>query len=119
MKNDLRTAYFAGIIDGEGSFGIWSLGKKKCPDLCLTVGMTCKKTIYALAKHFGCGKVRHIAPRKKGWKPQYIWRVKYNTARNILVIIRPYLITKQKQADAILSIPPRKRGRPRKVGAIK
>lgn len=56
----------------------------------------------ALKEHFG-GVVIYRRPGKEGWKPQWRWRVNYKKARDIIVRLRPYLITKAHTADKILS----------------
>jgi len=38
-KPNTELAYLAGVFDGEGSFGMWSRGKKKTKDFRLSVEM--------------------------------------------------------------------------------
>ena len=59
-----KTAYFAGIIDGEGSIGFWSSAQGHRRRLCLKISMPCQQTITALQQHFGCGTVV-LEPRQK------------------------------------------------------
>jgi hypothetical protein len=95
MEKQLRDAYFAGLIDGEGYIGIKQAGTHKRPQkkLEIKVNMTCYKTVLALRDHFEKGNVR---PRKAapGCKPQWVWSVTCRAAREVLDVIRPYLITK-------------------------
>jgi hypothetical protein len=94
MTRSELTAYFTGIIDGEGCIGLHSRGAGKGRKAVIEVKMTCETTIIALRNHFNEGTVRQ---RKvpDGRKPQWVWRVTDRKARTVYAEIKPYLLTKK------------------------
>jgi|SRR3972149_1025945 len=112
-------AYFAGLIDGEGSMWLEKRGKGKslCPTL--EVKMSCKRTIDALFAAYG-GNIRFRPAEKEGWKDQWKWRVTSRKAYAVLLRIRPFMLTKAEKADAFMAacllVP--ERGRPRRPQKI-
>lgn len=113
MKNDLRTAYFAGLIDGEGTVDVFSYkqGTKLRP--VIKVDMTCERTIRALHDYFG----GYIGPKKThtAHKPQWRWEVTFANAVRVCQLISPHLITKSEGASRVLQCPMNKPGRPKKT----
>ena len=105
MKKELRDSYFAGLIDGEGCIGLHSHGAKKHRRITIGVAMTCEKTVRALHAHFGVGGVALIKSANPKWKDQWRWRTSARVAREVLEVIRPYLITK---AELVESLPQKK-----------
>lgn len=100
----LLDAYFAGLIDGEGTVGVYKFASGVVRPI-IKVDMTCEKTVRALHEHFGgyCGiKKTEALPNRK---PQWHWEVTFNRARHVCEQLRPYLITKAENAEAILSLP--------------
>lgn len=100
MDRALRTAYFAGIIDGEGSIGFHSQGKGLRLRAVVKVSMTCHKTILALREHFGGSLCTKKVPA--GNRPQWCWGVTSRKAHIVACAVRPYLITKAAQADVVI-----------------
>jgi hypothetical protein len=106
MEEELKNAYFAGLIDGEGNVASYPHKRKLTnkivviPRPVVKVNMTCHKTISSLAEHFGGYVVVKKVPIKN--KPQWEWGVTFNKAIEVLRKIRPYLITKADVADSIL-----------------
>jgi len=90
--NKIRTAYFAGIIDGEGSIGMTSNGKNKPKKFTVEVKMTCLKTVSAIHKHFGVGHILTRPSKNPSWKNQWRWRVSGQPARLVIEKIKPFLI---------------------------
>ena len=93
-------AYIAGIIDGEGSIQINSLGRGKASRLVLSVGMCNPLVPYLLQRHFGGGvSVRPIG--QCGWHKQtfWQWKVTANKALSCLEMVFPYLLEKKQQAE--------------------
>lgn len=109
MNNEIKTAYFAGLIDGEGHIGFCASGKNYKHPI-IQVKMTCEKTIVALHEFFKVGTMQKMKPGKPHHKPQYKWRVRYTAAIPVIAKIRPYLITKADAADLVLLAPDSKRG---------
>ena len=89
-------AYFAGILDGEGSFfKEKNRGKHYYPTI--SCEMTDKDVILALKKYFKVGNVNEFPPRKKHWKTSYRWRVRGASAIEILKVIKKYLSIRRKE----------------------
>ena len=108
MVNQIRDAYFAGIIDGEGFIGFSSNGKIKRP--VVQVRMTCEKTINAIREHFECGNISAMPPEKSHYKPSWMWRATNISSVIVLKRVAPYLITKLDAANFVLNSPATKRG---------
>ena len=100
-----KTAYFAGLIDGEGYIGMQSTGVGKPKKPSLEVKMTCKKTIDALQSHFGCGAIRMIPPPSANphYKTQWRWKITHKPAISVIEQILPYMITKKDEAEIVYS----------------
>ena len=80
-------AYFAGILDGEGSFfKEKNRGKHYYPTI--SCEMTDKDVILALKKYFKVGHVNEFPPRNKHWNTSYRWRVRGASAIEILKVIK-------------------------------
>ena len=94
-------AYFAGLIDGEGSMGFFSRGSYQSRCLVVEVSMTCHRTIAALHRRFG-GQIRSkkTAP---GCKPQWMWRCVGHPAVTVLRIIHPYSLTRRQHIKHLLA----------------
>lgn len=102
MDECLRDAYFAGLLDGEGNFGIYVQRKTGVMRPVVKINMTCKDTIQAIADHFG----GNAYPKKQytpNASPQWHWCVTFHKAVAVIKRIRPYLITKADMADKILA----------------
>lgn len=100
-----QIAYFAGLIDGEGSIGIGATGQRKktasrgnishC--LHLTMGNTCFALIDWVQRTFG-GKAVTQPRAKVGWSDCRYWGVQGENAERLLRLTLPYLIAKREQA---------------------
>lgn len=103
MEHLLKTAYFSGLIDGEGYIGMMSNGpaKKRYPSL--QVKMSCKVTIESLKDHFKCGNIREVIPpkNKPHHKTQWKWYVSHKSCIKVIEEILPYLVTKRTDADIV------------------
>lgn len=99
----IRTAYFAGIVDGEGHVSLSKNRQREMPQALITVGMTHEATIRALHAHFGVGSTRRREAAKEGWLPQWVWTAKAKMARTVIAELLPYLITKADIARDILA----------------
>jgi hypothetical protein len=97
---DVKYAYLAGLIDGEGCVSIINTTSVDRPglhyQLRLMISMTHQPTIEFLAKEFG-GRVNAVQQNKK-WKTRYAWIVCSMNAKKLLTRTQPYLICKQEQA---------------------
>ena len=101
---DVRDAYFAGLIDGEGCIGLYRRSDKKTDQYraFIEVKMTCEQTVRALCSHFGVGQFTYRPPQREGWKAQWRWRVTDAAARSVAVRISPHMITKKFEVDALI-----------------
>ena len=93
--------YYAGIMDGEGTLGIYSSickknGKRYWGTHC-KVGMTSSVIVASFAVRFG-GSVNVPTP-DPGMKQMWIWQLrKRSEVRSFLSIVTPFLIEKRDQA---------------------
>lgn len=97
---EVEAAYVAGLLDGEGSFGISYLKSMERYIPQISCSMTDEAPIAYLAK---LGGVAYFPVERKKpiprTKPQ--WQVKINGKRAIALCrrLRPYLLVKQRHAD--------------------
>ena len=87
--------YFAGILDGEGSF-FMEQNQKNYKTPTIACEMTDEDVILSMKKFFMVGHVTKINPRKKHWKTSYRWRVRNQPAIDILKEILKYLSIRRK-----------------------
>mgnify|MGYP003136764212 FL=1 len=96
-----KIAYFAGILDGEGSFFMEkNRGKIYYPTI--SCEMTDEDVILSIKKFFKVGHITKLAPRKKNWKTSYRWRVRNQPAIDILKEILKYLSIRRKEKAKFL-----------------
>ncbi|HEY9211094.1 MAG TPA: hypothetical protein VIO56_06750 [Methylotenera sp.] len=112
MKNLLLNAYFAGLIDGEGTIGVYKFSSGITRPI-IKVDMTCEDTINALHSHFGGYKGLKKIEDKPNRKQQWHWEVTFLKAVEVANLIFPYLITKKSNAIEVIAYTPKKRGRPK------
>ncbi len=96
-------AYIAGIIDGEGSIGIYKHRRPKS-----TKGYTYENSLIVvntntilmnyLKEKLG-GSIRERKKPKLNWKLSYSWQVYCNSCYSILKQILPYLQIKKKRTE--------------------
>jgi hypothetical protein len=94
-KTDL--AWTAGVLDGEGCIRI----NRSKWFLALSVVNTDQKMIFRLKELFGAGSI-YYGKAKPPRAARWIWSVSSNEAASVLRAVRPYLVTKQAQADLAL-----------------
>ena len=102
MNHNEKLAYLAGIIDGEGCFGMYYSKRLDRHMLTVDIYNSCTELLQWLSDNFP-GDYREIkAPSKKAhinWKPQYIWRSNNNQTLEFLINLLPFLIVKKKQCE--------------------
>lgn len=100
MERMLLNAYFAGLIDGEGTVNVYphKNGLKQRP--VIKVDMTSEKAVSALHRQFGGTFMKKKV--YNGNKPQFRWEVTFHKAVDVAREIRPYLIEKAELADKII-----------------
>ncbi len=102
MLHNEKLAYVAGIIDGEGCFGMYYSKRLDRHIMTVDIYNSCLELLKWINEIFP-GEYREIkAPSKKihvNWKPQYIWRSNNNQTLQFLKDVLPFLIVKKKQCE--------------------
>ena len=100
MENSIvnRLAYWAGIVDGEGTINI-SRDKKNRFRVRLTISNTSLELVELAHLEFQVGSICHENQKPGHWKIGHKWEVNYISAYNIIRLIYPFLIIKKKQAE--------------------
>ena len=93
--------YFAGILDGEGSF-FMEQNQKNYKTPTIACEMTDKDVILSLKKYFKVGHVNEFPPRQKHYKTSYRWRVRGGLAIEILKKINKYFSIRRKEKAKFL-----------------
>lgn len=99
---NIKHAYFAGLIDGEGCISLQKRSDHHGYRPTVEVKMSCLNTILALKEEYG-GTFLNKPAEREGWKDQYRWRVQDRSARLVIDKIYPYLITKKADAGVLLN----------------
>ena len=105
--NDLDLAYSAGILDGEGCIKICRVSAAAInrPNdrftLDIQVNMTDKEVVEWLYNTFGGYFYLHRSFNPR-WKNSYRWYLQYQSCRNFLEWVLPYLRVKREQAKLAL-----------------
>ncbi len=102
--SEAETAYIAGILDGEGSMGVYKwrpLSKVNQIVVKLSIINTNKQLIEWLSRMFGLGVVfdQTTGPNRK---PVYSVHPGGSRAYQIISRVKPFLIVKKKQASLLL-----------------
>lgn len=101
---DRRTAYFAGLIDGDGWLAAGT--RFRCHDR-LAIGLTDPVPVVLAWEHFGCGAVQLRKPGERSRRFGFVWRASGKDARAVAAALAPVLILKQAKAAALAGIAPR------------
>jgi hypothetical protein len=106
-------AYIAGLLDGEGSLFIQSMGRRRgkeylCP--AIRVAMTHEGVVTWLANKLGIARATRLPPRNSdrfihGSLPAYEVTLSGKRAQRLARAVLPYLLVKVKQAEIISSFP--------------
>ena len=98
-----ETAYTAGIVDGDGSIGLYRVrpdASRRSPyyRLHVLVSSSNQLALTKLKEWWGGTVTRHM--KKAGWlkRPQYQWIVSNRQALAVIETILPYLIIKKERA---------------------
>lgn len=102
MENNLHNlSYLAGLIDGEGTVGWHSCGRKQRPRFVIEIKMTCEPIIDWLINTYGGIKTYHL-PKNIHHLPQFRWKVQYKKALELYSEVKPLLKLK---GDVIIYVP--------------
>lgn len=103
-----QLAYLAGIIDGEGSVGLYSKQTSKADQhsisLRVCVTNTSRTLIDWLMTTTNLGSVRELTKTAFTKRQAWGWSVCSRQAVELLRLVRPWLIVKGPQADIVLAI---------------
>ena len=122
MKGKEILAYTGGLLDGEGFIGIsknkssrYSRGYSFI--LSVTITNTNEWLIQWLKLQFGgtiISSSSHARKTDKNWKPQWVWRVRDNKAKEFLELILPYIQIKKAQAEIAIRFQIAKHDQPKR-----
>lgn len=96
MMSQNKWAYFAGIIDGEGSFGVYSAGTR------LSVTNTHLPLLEWIKEFTQVGRIWQVKSNHLTKRPCYQWDCAARAIRVILPNIIPHMIVKRKKAELFL-----------------
>lgn len=96
---DVEKAYWAGILDGEGSILFTKISSGRWPAPVLSVTSTDRELLEWLRAKFG-GSISTKKKYKEHWSQAYDWKITYNAAIKALEYAYPYLQIKRKQIKA-------------------
>lgn len=104
-KEDVKMAYIAGILDGDGSFSLLkekrANGFKYSP--CIQLSNVFEGMIDLLYQTFG-GSKKIKSPQGHAKKIQYVWNVRgFQSCKNVIEKVIPYIVLKKKQANLLLN----------------
>lgn len=107
IPSPTEIAWFAGLVDGEGSIQIHanpvsktSKNKRVIYRLTIQIGMTHYPTLVLIRDMWGIGSLcPSRLTAKLGRKPYWIWTAKSNDTLAILELCLPYLVTKKAEAE--------------------
>ena len=102
----VELAYIAGILDGEGSIYTdphWSKQGLTRYNIVVDVRMTDKSALEFIQALFG-GRIHCAKRAKQNWKSELQWKVSGERACEVLLAIKPYLLTKRAQAELALKL---------------
>jgi hypothetical protein len=100
LLEDVKYAYCAGLIDGEGCFFISHHSRYTSAQIQLIVAMADEAPLRFLQKTFNCGKVSIL---DKDNKLHYRWTVCSGNAVKIARTLLPFLQGKQQQARLFIA----------------
>jgi hypothetical protein len=120
VKQALLYAWAAGVIDGEGCISIIRTpptAASRCVanryTLHLKVTMGHEQTVKRLRRIFRTGSVQIHVPKSERLNASWSWVCQSRQSEHVLRLVRPYLLTKAKEADVgmrFLRLPLAKRG---------
>ena len=100
MLSEVEKAYLAGIVDGEGSIGLWRHRKNQTHSPNVSVANNDLQLLKWIQSRVG-GTIVSKKKRMAHHGDSYTWAIKQNRALNFLNEIKKYLIVKQEQAELI------------------
>lgn len=101
----LRTAWAAGVIDGDGTIGMYKAPKARRHHVIISVSMTHFETVHALRNHFEMGSVNPFRRRNPSpkHKAKLVWVAATSDAICVLKEVSPFLVSKRYKALTVLA----------------
>ncbi len=97
-----KLAYLAGLIDGEGTIGLYLKNKRKDFSLRVSVYGTEEVLMDWLLLNIG-GSVNRVGRRRNpNYKQEYSWYVSSSNACELLKMVLPYLVIKLAKARLVI-----------------
>ena len=96
LSDKEKIIFLAGIFDGEGSFGLWSLGKNRAKVLRCEVGTSDYDMIKRFQDFFGGIMYKKTLSNKKH-KQIFKWSIKGKHALKPLKLMIPYMCTRRRE----------------------
>lgn len=98
---DTELAYLAGLIDGEGSFGVAAV-RTACRYVpVMSLSMTCERTMQWFGEKVGVG-LNQVSRKKPSWRDQFKLRLCGQRLILFCSLALPFFVTKKEQAEEIL-----------------
>lgn len=101
-------SYLAGIIDGEGSIGLYkttsSPNDRHSISLRLQIANTSRPMLDWVLSKTGIGSIRNKEACSLTRRQAWVWSATSKQAVEIIRQIRPYLIIKAPQADVVIAL---------------
>ena len=97
--------YLAGFVDGEGYLGLARIRRRhRTPEYCLRLSIynTDRMILEAIQRTNG-GTMSAVGQRKTAWKPSYALIWTNAAAARVLRTIKPFLLVKSRQCEALLA----------------
>jgi len=98
--NEIEKAYIAGIVDGEGSIGLWRHHKNETHTPNVTVANNSLPLLQWIQSKAG-GGITSKKKRQAHHGDSYAWSVRQDRAISFLNEIKGYLIIERQQAELI------------------
>jgi len=99
-----KLSYLAGIIDGEGTIGIYHNRKSGEYQARFYIVNTDKRLIDWIVENFGGSVYSRINPKHKNWKRKYEWCLTGKRIDKIIEGLIPFLLIKKDKAKIVLQL---------------
>ncbi len=97
--------YLAGFVDGEGYLGLARIRRRhRSPEYCLRLSIynTNRMILKAIQQTTG-GTMSAVGQRRAGWKPSYALIWTNAAAARVIQRVKPFLLVKSRQCEALLA----------------
>src|SRR3989442_737672 len=97
--------YLAGFVDGEGYLGLARIRRRhRASEYCLRLSIyNTNRAILEEIKRTTGGTMSVVGQRRAGWKPSYALILTNAAAARVIRKIKPFLLVKSEQSEALLA----------------